>query len=621
MKINYTYFTYTLVFIWSCLPGQSMAQEAASDSINRYVLDPVVITGTRNELQKSKIPSPVSVVSRADIENSNLTNVLPLLSYQVPGLFVNERTITGFGVGPESAGGISMRGLSTSGDPSNTRVLVLVDGQPQFMGVFGHPISDAYLSSDIERIEVIRGPASVLYGTNAMGGAINLITRKKEKDGFNIGLNTAVGSFNTQQYNVHGGYKSGKLGIFAGGNYDKTEGHRTDGTGDFVNKAGFLKIKYDLNDQISLSADANYSEAEFLDPGTEAEPRLTNNWYQFDRGRVAFSIDNAFSKVEGALRFFYNFGEHRFSNNFFSEDFNYGFTFYQNYSYHESGVLTLGVDLKHFGGNAINPMGITMVDNSINETDIYALLRQNIGEFVTASAGYRLVNNSLFGIEHVPYTGLTWKAGLNTNLKGTISKGFRSPTLANLFIGAASNDELGPERMWNYDVTIVQNLFNNKLNVELTGFIANGENLIRNIGGIQFINTGEFRHKGIEMSAEWIVDRNLNIRMNYTHLNMEVPQQIAPENDLNLIVNYTWNKLGLMLTSRYVSGLLLRQEDNMDVKESYFLLNLQASYKITPWIELFARGENLTDTQYYIQNGYIMPGIYGMGGMKFRISN
>ena len=90
-----------------------------------------------------------------------------------------------------AAGGISIRGI---GGSPNTQMLVLIDGHPQFMGLMGHPLPDAYVASDVERVEVVRGPASILYGTNAMGGVINIITRavyKRQEQGRPL---TLVGS-------------------------------------------------------------------------------------------------------------------------------------------------------------------------------------------------------------------------------------------------------------------------------------------------------------------------------------------------------------------------------------------------------------------------------------------
>ena len=133
-------------------------------------IEEAVVTGTRNETDIRHLPFTVSVIGRSQIEQSHEVSLLPILSEQVPGLFVTQRAMMGYGVSEGAAGGISMRGLSGG----SGRMMVLIDGHPQYMGLMGHPISDAYQSFLAERVEVLRGPASMLYGSNAMGGACRL---------------------------------------------------------------------------------------------------------------------------------------------------------------------------------------------------------------------------------------------------------------------------------------------------------------------------------------------------------------------------------------------------------------------------------------------------------------
>lgn len=113
-------------------------------------MEEVVITGTKTEINRNNVPLTVSVVSKEKIENSSESTLLPVLSEQVPGLFVTERGVTGFGVSTGSAGQISFR-----------------------------------------------GPASTLYGTNAMGGVINIITKEQKEDGFKANVRAMYGSYNT----------------------------------------------------------------------------------------------------------------------------------------------------------------------------------------------------------------------------------------------------------------------------------------------------------------------------------------------------------------------------------------------------------------------------------------
>ena len=133
----------------------------------------VVVTGTRNAVDVRHLPMTVTIIGREKLTEQHHSNVLPVAMQQVPGLFVTSRSMMGYGVSTGAAGGISLRGISAGAG----QMLVLIDGHPQYNGIYGHPISDSYQTLIAERIEVLRGPASVLYGSNAMGGVMNIVTR------------------------------------------------------------------------------------------------------------------------------------------------------------------------------------------------------------------------------------------------------------------------------------------------------------------------------------------------------------------------------------------------------------------------------------------------------------
>ncbi|WP_372650716.1 TonB-dependent receptor plug domain-containing protein, partial [Draconibacterium sp.] len=158
------------IFIFSffiLLIAQGIASAQMHFETNDTItINEVVVTGTQVQVNRNNVPMAVSVVTRTQIEESDESALLPILNGRVPGLFVTERGVTGFGVAAGSAGQISIRGIG--GSPT-TGVLMLIDGHPQFMGIMGHPLPDSYVASDVERVEVIRGPASILYGSNAMG--------------------------------------------------------------------------------------------------------------------------------------------------------------------------------------------------------------------------------------------------------------------------------------------------------------------------------------------------------------------------------------------------------------------------------------------------------------------
>lgn len=165
----------------------------------------------------------------------------PLLTEQIPGLFVTSRGIMGYGVSNGAAGSISLRGLSGS----SARLMVMIDGHPQYAGIFGHPIADAYQSFLAERVEVLRGPASVLYGSNAMGGVVNIVTRKMQEDGFNTSLHTGYGSYNTLETELTNRIRKGGFSSVLSGSYNRTDGHRPDMG--FEQYGGYAKLGYEIS--------------------------------------------------------------------------------------------------------------------------------------------------------------------------------------------------------------------------------------------------------------------------------------------------------------------------------------------------------------------------------------
>ena len=180
----------------------SFADEAKTDSV-RYRFNPIVVTATKVEGAQRDIAASVSVLDEPLIRRATSSSALEFVKNHVPGFFITERAVMGYGVAQGAAGGISIRGVG--GSPT-TGVLILRDGRPDIMGMMGHPLPDAYSLDGLERVEVVRGPASFLYGTNAMGGVINLVSKKIRNDGFQTRASAGAGNFDSRKFNAqHGG--------------------------------------------------------------------------------------------------------------------------------------------------------------------------------------------------------------------------------------------------------------------------------------------------------------------------------------------------------------------------------------------------------------------------------
>ena len=605
---------------------------AQEDTIRRNI-DEVVVTATRASVNRSNVPMTISVVNREEIEESSESALLPILSEYVPGMFVTQRGVTGFGSG---SGAISMRGVG--GSPT-TELLVLIDGHPQYMGIMGHHLPDAYVASDVEKVEVIRGPASILYGSNAMGGVINIITRKQDKDGYSVNGQVMYGSYNTQKYMANGGFKKGKFSSFLSINHDQTDGHRPNS--DFSITNGYIKLGYKLNEHFQMWGDASLASYKAQDPGTVMNP-LIDNLADIFRGVASLTIENNHDKVSGALKFFYNFGNHKINDGYYegdspkdyffrSKDHNYGITFYESFRLLPGNLITAGIDYKNFGGKAwddytdANPDLVLLPDTSLYELAGYVIVQQTLFDKLTVSAGIRIEKNERYGTEWVPQGGLAYRPFRHTVLKASVSKGFRSPTILEMYMFPPQNPDLLPERMINYEVSAEQGFFANRLIVGLTGYVANGSNQIMTQmvdGSPKNLNSGAFKNKGIELAVQWNILKNLNVRGNCSFLDMKKPILNSPEQQAYIMANYRLDKWTLSAGYRYIHGLYSKLQDTTpSVTENYGLVNAKISYRLSKAWDFFLKGENLADQSYETMYGYPMPGITVFGGINLRIGN
>ncbi len=177
----------------AAVPAYSVTSSAQPDTVS--ALGEFVVTGTAAAVPQRLLPYTVTVLDNRRLESSGQTQVLSDISGMMPSLFVTQRGIFGFGVSNGGSGHIKLRGVG--GDRASA-VLLMVDGQPQFAGIYSHHIADFYDKEYVERVEVLRGPGSVLYGLNAMAGIINVITKRAAADGVHATVQSQYGSYNTR---------------------------------------------------------------------------------------------------------------------------------------------------------------------------------------------------------------------------------------------------------------------------------------------------------------------------------------------------------------------------------------------------------------------------------------
>ena len=601
--------------------------EELADSLS---LQEVVVTGTRNAVDVRHLPYTVNVIGRQTLTEQQQTNVLPTVMQQVPGLMVTSRSMMGYGVSTGAAGGISLRGVSGGAG----QLLVLIDGHPQYNGVYGHPISDSYQTLMAERVEVLRGPASVLYGSNAMGGVLNIVTRSMHEDGVKTHINLGAGSYGTVQTEASNQIRSGRFSSTVAAQYSRTDNHRPNMG--FEQYGGYVKLGYDISDHWNAAVDMDLTHWNASNPGTVTQPKLENDQW-ITRGAASLTIENHYNKTSGALSIYDNFGRHKINDGynadggtpqtdlFRSKDAVAGVSWYQSAQLFEGNRVTVGLDYQHIYGRAwytnretgktVTTQRRLMQSAHSHENEVagYVDFRQDINEWLTIDAGLRYDHHSTAGGEWVPQAGIVYRPVETGALKASVSKGFRNPNTREMYMyGTANHDSLRAERLWNYELSWRQSLGGFTYGANL--YYIKGDNMIQTVAG-KNINTGEIENYGVELEAEYRIDSHWSVNTNHSLLHMKNPVVAAPKYKGFLGANFNYQEWTVIAGLQYLNGLYTAVGDN-EQKENFCLLNVTFNYALSKNIALWLRGENLLAQSYEINLGYPMPRATFMGGVN-----
>lgn len=619
-----------LIFAAALLTAAAGQVHAQRDT-TAHTLDNVVVTGTRNVTDIRHLPMTISVVNRDKLTENQRVNVLPTLSEQVPGLFVTARSMMGYAVSDGAAGGISLRGLGSGAG----RMMVLIDGHPQYQGIFGHSISDSYQTMMADRVEVLRGPASMLYGSNAMGGVVNIVTRSMREDGVKTDINLGAGSYGTFQGEFTNRIRSGKFNSVVAGQYGRSDNNRP--SMGFEQYGGYAKLGYDFSPHWTAYADVNVTHFNSSYPGSTYEPLLgARQW--ITRGVASAVVENHYGRTSGAVSVYHNFGRHKINdgyapgeqpqeNYFLSNDALTGFSIYQSATFFTGNRITVGLDYQHIYGKAWNRVIATGEDldpighHHENEIAGYVDFRQDLFRWLTVDAGVRVDHHSQTGTEWVPQGGLVFRMVKDGELKAMVSKGFRNPTIREMYLWRPANADLRPERMMNYELSWKQRLCGGAFSYGINLFYINGDNIIQTAmvdNRPMNVNTGAIENSGIEAEFAWKANRYLSLNGNYSFLHMHNKVLAAPEHKAYLGADYRRGRWMLAGGLQYIDG-LYTQVAPTEIQENFLLLNVTAAYKALPWLNIWAKGENLLAQKYEINYGYPMPKATFMGGVNINI--
>lgn len=626
------------------------AKEADESAVKKEEIEEIVVTATRTKQPIKNVGSSISVITREQIENSKSPLLLDLLR-QVQGIEVARTQ----GIGGTTS--IFMRG----GSPSQT--LVFIDGVEVKSATtlsfnFGNLTTD-----NIERIEILRGPQSTLYGSEAIGGVINIITKKGEGP-TKVTLSSEYGTQETykEAINVSGGREN--LDYSASVSYLKTHGiDFSDGIGDereedgYENFTGSVRLgrNFLADGRIDTMLRVSHSDLEFDDFvsfaagsvddkdkrqktdeiffSAKAEKTFFDIWkpsvlvsvYDVELNGTDFDFD-----AEAAAKDAANAGKlpPGVNKNLNSDSFRIPTRVWK--AEHQSDINLFGFDTLT-GGYEIE------VQEGENEGDIakqtiynHAYYLQNqveLFESLNWTVGLREDRHSEFGNNLTYRTTLSYNLeGLGLRFHGSWGKGFRAPSINELFFPNFGNPELNPEESKGWDFGIEKEIVKDKLTLDVTYFENDFTDLIFFAilpdGRFMAINIGKAEAEGIESALTYNPFNWLSLTGTFTHNDTtdrgeddQLPRR--PRRKATLTLNaQPLKKLNINLT-----GLMVRDRIDSDGTEmdNYWTTNLVTRYELTKLISAFVRAENIFDYKYEEITGFNSLGrtIYGGVDLNF----
>jgi iron complex outermembrane receptor protein len=401
-----------------------------------------------------------------------------------------------------------------------------------------------------------------------------------------------------------------------------------------------VKLGYDINNHWNVFADANITHFNAGNPGTESSP-LEGARQWITRGAVALGVENHFDKTSGRISVYDNFGRHKINDGwkvganpttryFRSKDALMGISWYQSASFFSGNRTTVGVDYQHIYGKAyytsIETGEVLDTPNKQsgksyrNEVAGYVDFRQDLTSWLTIDAGIRLDHHSITGSEWIPQGGFVIRPMATGELKAMVSKGFRNPTMREMYLYPPSNTDLEPERMMNYELAWKHHLMGGALTYGINLYYIKGDNMIQTAqvdGKPRNVNTGAIENRGAEVELGYRINNHWSVNTNHSVLHMENHVLGAPEYKGYLGGTYRQGKWTVNAGLQQIAGLITNT--TTDHKENFTLLNATVDYQVSKTLSLWVKGDNLLAQKYEINEGFPMPRASFMGGVNIRL--
>ncbi|MDP8263790.1 MAG: TonB-dependent receptor [Candidatus Ancaeobacter aquaticus] len=458
------------------------------------VLSPVIVTATRVEQSLADVPQRSTVISTKDCETPLVKSVEDVLRQS------SDVRVSNFG-GVGSPTSISIRGTNSN------QSLYMIDGRPiNSVNNGGFDFSKLPVES-VDQIEIIRGPGSSLYGSNALGGVINIISKKPISDKPTVRTKTSYGGYNTVYQSGEHGWNLGKYGYYVSGNYIATDGYRTNGDyrGYNVSASAF----FEPFDTFKMDYSFIYHQDNIGVPGPRPQEGVPaqygtseiTSYVDRNKSRDFFSAlkvtADPHEKVRVTSRFYYDFSKLRSNQRFAGLDpttfvgitvdndntfdtYAIGTDFQVDLELFEGNTFSTGVDIRRESLRAWTKQYNLGTGDILTESywkphvlkrGVWLQDQWQIGEKLWVQAAIRYDWHTYFHSKWNPSAGLVYHITPTTQFKFSGGQSFRAPTFNDLFWPVGGNRDLQPEKGYSGEWGIDQQLCDKKVNVH-AGIVA-----------------------------------------------------------------------------------------------------------------------------------------------------
>lgn len=606
----------------------------AAEDLQEFALENMVVTASRVPTQKVDTPADISVITQEEIADQNYASASDALR-AIPGVNVLGSGAKGSSMGQDK--------ILLNGDE---RVLVLVDGRRMNLGSSGNSSADWLPPVNaIERIEVLKGGGSALYGTDAVGGVINVIMKKGSEIGNHVTVKAAGGSWNAEQYAISAsGSTDSGLGLIVSATKERRGEYKfknANGKSQLLKNSGYddtgviVKLDQKVGEDNRIGVNFEHINAEGGSPfgysgfgNTDSHKRISNN--------VALRYDwNESSDERGYVQVYKNYQHAHFrspdagnQSNF--TDSTMGIEAQQNFKFSDTDELTVGLE---YYKTTVDNAALYAGKRDINNKAIFVENRWEFAPSWQLNAGLRYDHHSKYGSEFTPKVALNKKFDENSNAYLSWGRVFNAPTTDDLYWyqpgwGMFGNPDLKAEKgnVWTLGgntklgdkTTLSGSIFYSDID-DAIGWLYDSTTYQS-----KAVNINKEKRRGLEVSLNHDFDDNLSAYASYTYVQVKQDKGYGFAKDLTTKPNIY--RAGLKyknadwlftLNANAVTG----QSEKQFVDSSYFTLDLGAQYKINDNAKLFINGYNLTNARYAEFGGLYKNGEakYPMAGRSFII--